>query len=74
MKNEIIIIYYYFPFLPTQEKEDTLLIKAARLGKEDVLLLLLDAGAAIEATNKVSPFRRTELNWLQGFGYILRFL
>jgi hypothetical protein len=36
-----------------QEQEDTLLIKAARLGKEDVVSLLLHAGAAIEATNEV---------------------
>ena len=32
----------------------TLLIRAARLGKEDVVHLLLDAGAAIEATCKVT--------------------
>ncbi len=43
-----------FPsFLFQKDKEDTLLIKAARLGKEDVLQVLLNAGAAIEATNKV---------------------
>ena len=32
---------------------DTLLITAARLGKDDVVHLLLDAGAAIEADDKV---------------------
>ena len=46
--------YANFPsFLFQKEKKDTLLIKAARLGKEDVLQVLLNAGAAIEATNKV---------------------
>jgi hypothetical protein len=34
--------------------EDTLLIKAASLGKEDVVHLLLHAGAAIEAANNVT--------------------
>ena len=38
----------------TQEKEDTLLIKAARLGKVDVINLLLNAGLAIETINKVA--------------------
>ena len=38
----------------TNEREDTLLIHAARLGKEDVVDLLLLAGAHIEATNKVT--------------------
>ena len=37
-----------------QVKEDTLLIKAARLGKEEVASLLLHAGAAIDATTKVT--------------------
>jgi ankyrin repeat protein len=37
-----------------QDKKETLLIKAARQGKEDILQLLLNAGAAIEATNKVT--------------------
>ena len=37
-----------------QEKEDTLLITAARSGKEDVVSLLLHAGAVTEATNKVN--------------------
>jgi hypothetical protein len=37
-----------------QEKGDTLLIKAARLGKDHVVCLLLHAGAAIEATNEVT--------------------
>ena len=41
-------------FFSYQEKEDTLLIHAARLGKEDVVDLLLLAGAHIEATNKVT--------------------
>ena len=36
------------------EQANTLLIKAAKLGKEDVVSLLLHAGAAIEATNKVT--------------------
>lgn len=50
---------YIFSYLPLQicfyqEKEDTLLIHAARLGKEDVVDLLLLAGAHIEATNKVT--------------------
>ena len=37
-----------------QEMEDTLLIKAVRLGKEDVVnLLLKNTGAAIDMTNKV---------------------
>ena len=36
-----------------QEMEDTVLLKAARLGKEDVVHLLLNAGADIEAKSKV---------------------
>ena len=34
--------------------EETVLIKAARTGKEDIVLQLLAAGAATEATNKVT--------------------
>ena len=43
-----------FNILIFQQFGVTLLIKAARLGKEDVVKLLIDAGAAIEATNKVT--------------------
>ena len=35
-------------------EEDTLLIKAASLGRDDVVYLLLNAGAAIETKNKVT--------------------
>ena len=42
-----------FRLLLGQWEEDTLLIRAARLGKEDFVLLLLNAGAAVRATNKV---------------------
>jgi hypothetical protein len=48
----IIIIFFSSSasiFFTYQEKEDTLLIHAARLGKEDVVDLLLLAGAHIEA-------------------------
>ena len=37
-----------------QRRADTLLTKASKLGKEDVVHLLLYAGAAIEATNEVT--------------------
>ena len=55
-----IYINIYFSYLPVllfysyQEKEDTILIHATRLGKEDVVDLLFLAGADIEATNKVT--------------------
>lgn len=36
-----------------QEKQDTILVKAAKLGKQDIVDMLLAVGADIEATNKV---------------------
>ena len=42
-----------FTSLEREKEDDTLLIKAASLGKRDVVFLLLQAGADIEATNEV---------------------
>ena len=36
-----------------QGKQDTILVKAAKLGKQDIVDMLLAVGADIEATNKV---------------------
>ena len=43
-----------FFLLFQQEYEDTLLTMAARRGIEDIVQLLLNAGADIEARNKVN--------------------
>ena len=39
-----------------QSKEDTLLIKAAKLGQDDIIEMLLLAGADIENRNKVKEY------------------
>ena len=49
-----LVLTFILPPLLQQSRKETLLIKAAREGKEDVVILLLDIGAAIEATDTVS--------------------
>ena len=74
--NKYFLIFLCF-FFSYQEKEDTLLIHAARLGKEDVVDLLLLAGAHIEATNKVtktvklSQVMLTEYTCMHAFLFII---
>ncbi len=74
--NKYFLIFICFNFFSYQEREDTLLIHAARLGKEDVVDLLLLAGARIEATNtvtktvKLSQVMLTEYTCMHIFPFI----
>ena len=43
----------FLSFFSVEQEEDTLLIRAARIGKEDVVKLLPEAGVAIEAVEEV---------------------
>ena len=49
-----VLITFQLYLLFRQDMRDTLLITAAKLGNKDVVLLLLHAGATIEATKKVT--------------------
>ena len=49
-----------------------MLIKAAKLGREDIGHLLLHAGAAIEATDKVTEHKKKAVGSVKGYKVYVR--